>query len=61
MATGTELVSTRPRKSPGSARALHQSLQRRRVHAQHERDSEHTLVAYQADFEIGMAVDRSNQ
>src|ERR1700734_4154673 len=46
---------------PGGARTLHQGAKGRGVHAQHQRDPEHTFVADEADFEIGLAIDRSDQ
>jgi hypothetical protein len=47
--------------SPSRARALHQSVLRCGVYAQHQRDPQHTLIAHETDFEPGVAIDRSNQ
>jgi hypothetical protein len=47
--------------SPSRARALDQGLLRGNVNAQHQRDPQHAFIAYEADFETGMTVDRRDQ
>jgi hypothetical protein len=50
-----------PDRSRERITALHLRAQRRNVHAEHQRDSQHAFVANQTDFEAGMFVDRSDQ
>src|SRR5579864_2024348 len=47
--------------SPGHTRPLYQRVQWCSVYAEHQRDSQHAFVADEADFETGVAVDRSDQ
>src|SRR6185437_11217733 len=47
--------------SPGRSRPLHQGVQRGSADTQHQRDAEHTLIAYESDLEARQIVGRSDQ
>src|SRR6185437_7688419 len=47
--------------SPGGTRALHQGVQRRSADTQHQRDAEHTLVAYEPHLEARQIIGWSDQ
>src|SRR6185437_10989621 len=47
--------------SPGRTRSLHEGVQRRSADTQHQRDAEHTLVAYEPHLEARQIVGWSDQ
>src|SRR6185312_8840883 len=47
--------------SPDRSRPLHHGVQRGSADTQHQRDAEHTLIAYESDLEARQIVGRSDQ